>query len=639
MQFCNTFKPMKIGDMLVKNRLVVPPMDSGHSGPNGEITDKTIAYYTARARGGFGMVIIEICAVNSEVAGMPGELDISKDEFLPQMHKLAEAIQHYAARAIIQLHHAGREMLNDPVGPSPCPSLLSHRTPAELTREQIYGYIEDYINAAERCKKAGFDGVELHCGHGYLPSQFISPRSNKRIDEFGGDVRGRMHFAELCLRGIKERCGKDFPVIVRISSDDHLQGGVTIDESVVHAKLFESYGADAIHVSLGTYGSWEYNVPTYDLPGAFNLPASAAVKKSVNIPVISVGRYVEPTVIENAIATGDADFISVGRQSIADPEFANKMFSDKLLDIVPCLSCSQRCNAYHPLGLSIGDPGVACVLNPLSSNASQYEIKQTENPKKIMIVGAGPAGLETAWIAAKRGHDVSVYDKSTIYGGQFYIAAFPPYKQRITSAIRHYVHMCNKYGVKFHMGCEVTEDMIKKENPDALVIATGSKPLLPPIKGIDNENISLANDVLLGKCVNGNTLILGGGLVGVETAEYCLDYATGVTVVEMGPTLAPTMSAIPLSKTLRRFKEKGIITHVNTKVVEIHEDGVTVEQNGELKEMRGYDSIVLAMGSKAYNPFADKGDLAKEVHVIGDAKEARSAAEAILEGALLALEI
>jgi len=640
MEFNYTFSPMKIGNMTVKNRLVVPAMDSGYTGEDGSVIQETVEYYSARARGGFGMIIVEIATVTSKAASMPNELDISDDQFIPGLKKLSDSIKGFGARAVIQLHHAGREMLENPKGPSPVPSILSRVTPQEFTRDEIYTIIEEYIDAAARVKKAGFDAVELHAGHGYLPSQFISPKINKRTDEFGGTIVGRMYFVELIVKGIKKRCGSDYPIIVRISSSEFLRGGIHPNEAVVQSKLIESYGADAVHVSLGTYGTWEYNVPTNDMPEALNLPSVAAVKKAVNIPVIAVGKFVEPLIIENAIATEQTDFVALGRQSISDANFANKMFSGQLFEITPCLSCNQRCLGHSEINHSLGVKGVSCILNPLASCLSGLEILLTDHPKKVMIIGAGPAGLEAGWILAKRGHDVTIFEKNHYWGGHFYIGGFPPYKQRIIAAIRHYVYMCEKYGVKFEMGKEATKDTIASFAPDSLIIATGSKPLLPPIKGIDNKNLLLGIDVLVGKeHASGKALVIGGGLIGVETAEYCLDYCNQVTVVEMMDDYAIEMSLMQKNSLVRRFKEEGVIVCTSTKVLEFFDDGVLVEKNGEKFEMRGYQSVILAMGAESYNPLDDCKDLAPDVHIIGDAKKAKSAVEAIHEAAMLSLKL
>lgn len=647
MNFESTFTPMYIGKMLVKNRLVVPAMDSGMVEEDGTIGKLALDYYGARARGGFGMIIVEISAVQRCGVGMPHEINIYNDESLPGLTALASRIKNGGARAVIQLHHAGRETVavmagGQPVAPSPVPCPADRETPHEFSTQEVYELIQDYIDAAMRAKKAGFDAVEIHAAHGYMGGQFLSQRSNKRIDEFGGGIEGRAYFLKLVVEGIKESCGKDYPVIVRISSNEARIGGIEENEAIVHARLLELYGYDAINVSAGTYGSWKVIVPPPDVQPAWNLAATKLIKSAVNIPVITVGKYNDPYVIDMAISRHDTDFIALGRQSIADPDFPNKMFAGQLMDIIPCINCTQRCmNFNDPTTLMEGDFGVSCMFNPMSNNRSDMQMSPAEKPKNVMVIGAGPAGLEAAWIAACRGHKVSLYDKNpkSRAGGQLLIAAYPPFKQDLTRPIKHYLHMCEKYGVEMVFDKEVDASVIAEKKPDVLVIATGSTPIIPNIKGIDGPNIKQANNVLLGEPVCGKVLVIGGGLVGAETAEYCTDYCDQVTIVEMLPAIAPDLYFTVRESMLERFKKEGIVIHVNTKVLEFTENGILCECNGEQKRLDGYNSIVLAMGAKAFNPYADSDHLAPEVYVVGDAVKARTAVEGILEAARVALKI
>ena len=381
MNFETTFTPMYIGKMLVKNRLVVPAMDSGMPEPDGSINENTISYYGARARGGFGMIVVEIASVDKRGVGMPHEIDISNDKNIPGLRTLANGIKHYGSRAIIQLHHAGRETVaamagGQPVAPSSVPCPINRETPHEMTTKEVYDLIQQYIDSSIRAQKAGFDGVEIHAAHGYMGGQFLSPRSNKRIDEFGGGIEGRTYFLKLIIEGIKRECG-DYPVIVRISSNEARIGGITESESIIHAQLLESYGVDALHISAGTYGAWDTIVPPPDTPPAWNLSATKMIKSAVSIPVITVGKYADPYTIDLAISRGDTDFIATGRQSIADPDFPNKMFSGNLMEITPCISCTQRCMIFNdPSALQEGDTGVSCMLNPMSNDRPEVRITQ-----------------------------------------------------------------------------------------------------------------------------------------------------------------------------------------------------------------------------------------------------------------------
>ncbi|MDD5017532.1 MAG: FAD-dependent oxidoreductase, partial [Eubacteriales bacterium] len=508
--------------------------------------------------------------------------------------------------------------------------------------DEVYDLIEQYIDAATRAQDAGFDGVEIHAAHGYMRAQFLSPRSNKRIDEFGGGIHERTEFLKQVIQGIKFECGEDYPIVVRLGTNEHRIGGIEESEAVIQARLLEEYGADALHLSAGTYGCWDVIVPPPDYPYAWNIAATKLIKSAVSIPVIAVGRYTDPYVIDMALERGDTDFVATGRQSIADPDFPNKMFSGQIMDIVPCISCTQRCMSFNdPNALQEGDMGVSCMLNPMSNARPDVRCVSADKQKKVMVVGAGPAGLEAAWIAAKRGHIVTLYDKNPRdrAGGQFLIAAYPPYKQELTRAIRHYLHMCEKYGGEMVFGQEPDAAAVAEEKPDALIIATGATQKKPDVPGIDGQNVKMANDVLMGAPVSGSVLVVGGGLVGVETAEYCTDYCDRVTVVEMMGDIALDMYMTVRDSLLRRFKHENIAVYTDTKVLEVTEDGIVCETGGEKKTMGGYDAVIIAMGADAYNPFDDFESLAPEVYLIGDAKEARSAVEAIYEGARVALDI
>ncbi len=649
MNFEATFSPMYIGKMLVKNRLVVPAMDSAMCEEDGTIAQRACDYYGSRAQGGFGLIITEIAAVDDKAMGMPGQPKLYSDEFLPGLKKLAAAIHRGGAKAIVQLHHAGRETSSamigqTPVGPSSIPSPIYREPVNQLTTEQVYQLINFYINAAVRCKKAGFDGVELHSAHGYMGLQFMSPRTNKRIDEFGGGVSGRSYFHKLVIEGIRKECGEDFAIIVRFDSIEGRAGGIEEQEAVVFARLLESYGADALNISAGTYGAWDVIVPPTSWQQGWNWRICRRIRESVNIPVMLAGRFTDPFIIEEAIRRGDTDFVCLGRQSIADPEFPNKMAGGQLEEIIYCTGCTQRCMSFndHDL-LQEGDWGISCMYNPMSNNRQDVRYGPTATPKKVMVIGAGVAGMMAAWIAAERGHDVTLYEKNeeNRAGGQLLIATYPPYKQELIKPIKLYKHMCNKHGVKMIFNKEVDTEFIKEQKPDVLIVATGATPIKLDIPGNESDNVYLANDVLVGKKVlQGNSaLVIGGGMVGVETAEFCKDYCEKVAVVEMKEHIATDMYMTVRDDLLKRFKKMGIQIYTNTKVTRIEGNKVYALEKGKEIILEGYEHIIFAVGSKSYQPFERVDSLAKEVYVIGDAKEARSAVEAIYEGFRVGMRI
>lgn len=646
MRFNHTFSPWKIGQVDIRNRLIVPAMDSGVFDPKGFVYQPTLDYYGARAAGGFGLVIIEITAVEPTGVGMPCEPAGWTDECIPGMTKLASIIHEHGAKTIVQLHHAGRETVSALAGkvvaPSSVPCPTNRETPHEFTTQEVYDLIQHYVDAAVRMQKAGFDGVEIHASHGYMGGQFLSPRSNKRVDEFGGGVEGRAYFMKLVCEGIKKACGEDFAVTARLSSKENRIGGLEMEETVVYAAMLEEYGYDALHISAGTYETWETIVPPTAWQSGWNLASAKRIKEAVDIPVISVGLFHDPWTIETAIRRGDCDAVSLGRQSIADPAFPNKAAGGAVEDIIPCIGCTQRCMEFnYPENLMPGDWGVGCMYNPQSSHRADRMLTKTAEPKKVVVVGAGPAGMTAAWMSAYRGHDVVLLEKNDKLqaGGQLRIGAYPPFKQPLTREIRYMLHMCEKNGVDIRWNCEATPEVIQSFKPDAVVIATGAKPSVPPIKGLTETGVVLANDVLLGNPVlKSSALIIGGGEVGAETAEYATDYCSRVAIVEMLPEIVPTLYLTVRNAMLQRIKEEEIEVYTNTKVLEFIEGGVLAEKNGEQLKLDGFDTVILALGSKPYVPFETEG-LAEKVYCIGDADAVKDAKWAIYAGYRTAMEI
>ncbi len=647
MRFSKTFSPYKIGNLEVKNRLIVPAMDSGVFTPEGFVNQATIDYYGARAAGGFGLIIIEIAAVEKRGVGMPHEPAAWTDEIIPGMTKLASAIHRNGAKTIVQLHHAGRETVaamagEQIVAPSSVPCPTNREQPREFTTQEVYDLIQHYVDAAERMHKAGFDGVEIHASHGYMGGQFLSPRSNKRVDEFGGGIEGRAYFMKLVVEGIKKVCGDDFVVTARLSSKENRIGGLEMEETVVFAAMLEEYGYDALHISAGTYETWETIVPPTAWQSGWNLGSAKRIKEAVDIPVFSVGLFHDPYTIETALRRGDCDGISLGRQSIADPDFPNKAVGGAVEDIIPCIGCTQRCMEFnYPENLMPGDWGVGCMYNPQSSHRADRMLKLTENKKNVVVVGAGPAGMTAAWMSAYRGHNVTLLEKNDNLqaGGQLRIGAFPPFKQPLTREIRYMLHQCKENGVDMRWNTEATPELIKSLNPDVVIMATGATPLVPNIKGLKETGVVLANNVLQGAPVlQKSCLIIGGGEVGAETAEFATDYCTKVTIVDMLPEIVPTLYLTVRNAMMARLKEEEVEIHTSTKVKEFIPGGVIAEKDGKELVLDGYDTVILALGSRSYVPFETEG-LAAEVYTIGDAEAVKDAKWAIYKAYTVAKEI
>lgn len=644
MSFEKLLSPVKIGNMEVKNRCVVPPMETNYADPGGYVSQRTIDYYTARAKGGYGLIVIEIISINPMGMGDPFGLGFWSDDHIDGYRKLTDSIHANGAKVLAQIYHAGRQTDSSltggvqPIAPSPIPCPLMKEMPRELETEEVYDLIEEFVTVAKRAKQAGFDGVEVHGAHGYLIAQFMSAYSNKRYDEFGGDLISRMKFPVEIVRRIREATGPDFVIQFRISADEKVLGGRTIHETRAAARIMEEAGIDSIHVSVCSYESVDWMFVTGEIPAGFNSTAAEEVKKSVKIPVLSVGRYNDPSIAEDVLQSEKADLISFGRESLAEPELPRKLAEGRVDEIIPCIGCLQGCAGYmfNPDKLKI-----TCLMNPFTGKEGTHKIEPTTKVKKIMVVGSGPAGLETAWVLAKRGHQVTCYEKEKQIGGQFRIAGIPPTKQDIMKGVKYQLTMCKKFGVDIVTSTEVTMEMVEAQNPDVVVLATGGGPLCPSIKGIDGAHIVNAVDVLDAKKPYGaKVLVLGGGMVGAETADFLCERGCDVTVVEMREGIALDVLDGPANLLKGRLESRHAEIRTETRVMEILEDGIMYEKDGKTAELRGYDTIVLALGTVAYNPLeASLRGKVKELYVIGDAIKARKAIDAMEEAIEIAVRI
>ena len=641
MKYESIFKPGKIGTMELKNRLVVPAMETEYS-KDGTINERITDYWLMRAKGGWGLLTVEVAAVSPEGKGFPNSLTLFDDECIPMYRKLTDEVHKYGAKMAIQLHHAGRQTISAFIGGERivAPSAIAHpmygEVPRELTTEECWRIISDYGDAAVRAKKAGFDTVEVHAGHGYLPVQFMSPNVNRRVDEFGGDLEGRTKFAVEIIKNIKEKCGADYPVMMRISGEEHLDDGLTIEDNMLIAQMLEEAGVDALNISNGAALSGQYIAGCMALRSGFNLSNAAAIKSVVNIPVIAVGKLNEPYIMNDALVKGEADFIAIGRGSIADPNMPKKLAEDLFDEITPCISCCQKC---LPIPGVPNEFGMSCLANPFCGREKEMAICEAEVKKSIMVAGAGPAGLMFASVAAQRGHKVTVYEKEFI-GGQFALGAVPPTKQPISKLIKHYYSMCKKNGVEFIFE-EVTTDLIKEKKPDAVVVATGGKPVVPRIEGVEGPNVVTAHDILAGKAVSGQrAIVIGGGSVGVETADFLAENMRSVAVVEMRDGVALDEAPYPRIFLMERLTKYGVNLITGATVTKINPDGLTYKNGDEEYSINGFDTIILAIGVRSDNNLSSKiEELGIETYAIGDADKAGNAVDAIFAAAKLGVTI
>ncbi len=646
MEFKYLLSPTRIGELEIKNRMIVPAMGSGFAGADGKVSPQMSAFMEARAKGGFGLIITEYNVVRSD--GMMSDLDLKLylDDNIEPLADMIRKVHENGARIFVQLFHAGREADPSLIGglphaPSPIPFPLFDNVALEMTKEDVLDLIEHFADAAERAKKAGADGVEIHACHSSIGEQFMSPYTNKRTDDYGGSIEGRAKFVSDIIRRIKERLGANFPVSVRMNAVEEPEGGLSLTEARVLAQLFEEAGADLLNISHGIYFYYTQVIKPSSYMPAFNFDNVQAIKNCVSIPIAGVGRVNDPYIAEDLIKSSKADLIAFGRESIAEPELPIKIAEKRLDEICPCIGCLQRCIGY---GIDEEDTGMSCMINPFAGKETKLVISPAEKKKKICIIGAGPAGLETAWILARRGHEVDLYEKESQPGGQFRLASIPPYKTDIAKAIKYYMHQGLLNGVKYHFSQEVSTDDIISLHPEVVVIATGGKPIIPSIPGIDASNVLLASDVLGGKkIVHGKVSVIGGGLVGQETAEVLAERGCKVTIIEM----AEEMAEAPDPYLKERLKEYGVEILTKHQVTAI--EGRTVvcgsKDGNVFSAIEGNDHIILALGSKADHSIYEElkknitDDNSVELYMIGDAKQGRQALEAILEGARLGVSV
>jgi 2,4-dienoyl-CoA reductase-like NADH-dependent reductase (Old Yellow Enzyme family)/thioredoxin reductase len=633
------FSPFKIGSMDLRNRIVMPPMGTIMANAEGEVVDRVIDYYAARAEGGAALITLELTDVHADahlIAGDRGHVAIYADRFIAGLRRFTDSIHAAGAKASIQLYHPGRAMFatdpsRPPLGPSAlaCPTV--QQMPRELTVAEIVELVEAFAEGARRAQEAGFDAVDVHGAHGYLIAQFMSAHSNRRTDAYGGDVAGRLRFPREVLGAIRNKVGAEFPIIFRYSADERIAGGRTIEESVAIAPLLVEAGADCLSISTGTLQSGlTHTVGAMGVPVALNVEAGAAVKDAVDVPVMVAGKLSDPVVAESVVANGKADLVAIGRGLIADPEWPKKASEGRWDDIRRCISCNQGCINSAVMGAPF-----ACLVNPEAGRESEMALRAAPRSKRVLVAGGGPAGMEAARVAALRGHRVRLYERSDRLGGQFRIAAMPPWKQDISLHIGYMERQLGNVGVEVVLGEELTASEVEDVGPDAVVIATGGRPLAPAIAGVEADNVVTACDVLAGKVATGRrVLVVGSGTTGCETAEFLEEYGRRVTLVEMLPRLASDMAMGPRQLLLERLRQSQIRSLTSTKIVELSGNSVVVERKGAQETLSGIDTIVLAVGVESVNELADAiENVVSEVHVIGDARSPGTAMEAIAAGA------
>jgi 2,4-dienoyl-CoA reductase-like NADH-dependent reductase (Old Yellow Enzyme family)/thioredoxin reductase len=626
------WESFRIGRMELKNRVVMPPMVTRYGSDDGFVTERTRNYYEARARGGAGLIIVEATYVHRQGWAFLNQLGISDDKFIPGMKELVDTVHKHGAKIAIQIHHGGREAKStvsglQPVSASPLPGLAGE-TPREMAVEEIAETVAYFADAALRAKTAGFDGVELHGAHGYLIDQFLSPSSNKRKDDYGGSVNNRARFFLEIIADVKEAVGDDYPVWCRMDGREYGVEGITLEDARKTARLVEEAGLAAIHVS-----AWGPAAPTNRTTATFTPVViedlAEGIKKAVSVPVIAVGR-ITPEDAERLLQQGKADLIAIGKAMLVDAEWTNKVSAGKIDDIKPCIICNGCRDDIRNSQIV----GIRCSANATLGREKESELTPAAKPKKVLVVGGGPAGMEAARVTAKRGHKVTLWEKDTRLGGQLVQAAIPPHKDRIGPLAEYLEAQLRKLGVEVQLGKEATVAAVSELKPDAVVVATGVKPFLPDIPGLDKVGAVQAGDVLEGKVKVGEKVaIIGGELVGCETAEFLADQGKQVTVMRRGAEMATSVGPSNRAFFLSRLLDKGVTLLREVKYDSVGPEGVVITtRDGEERTIEA-DTVVLAAGSVADTSLYDavKNKVA-EVYSIGDCVEPRTIRDAVSEG-------
>ena len=632
--FPHLFEPIQIGKTTVKNRIFMPPL-STNLADKGYVTDALVEHYSNRAKGGVGLIVTEVTTVEPTYTYLPGDMSIYDDSYIPGWKKLVDAVHKYDTKILSQLFHPAYMAFPIPgtpqlIAPSNVGPYYAKSAPRAVTVEELHVLVRQFGEAALRFKKAGGDGVEIQCAHAHgLLGGFITPLYNKRTDEYGGDINGRLRLTLEVIREVRKQCGDDFIIDVRISGDEYSEGGLTLNDMIYVSKQLEKEGVDFLHVSGGNTIKRGSSMPAPGTSPAPHAHASEEIRKHVHIPVATVARINEPWIAEELIANGKADICMIGRPNLCDSEFANKAREGRTDDIRPCIGCG-RCLT----GIMFGKP-IACTVNP---SVETNDIDEADVKKKVLVIGGGPAGMEAAYVAKKRGHEVVLCEKENELGGLLRLAAVPISKQELCKVIKFMARRLNNEGIDVRLGCEVTPQMLETEFKDyEIICSTGAKP--KEIEAFKQfKQTMTADDILSGRKFPGRKIvILGGGSVGCETADYLAPLVNDlfpanrdVTVIEMTGSLMTGEGGAAKSRLTQRLMSKGVKLLLNAQVKKVDESTITYEQDGEEHTIKDADTLVFAVG---YTPTKVEYENA---HYIGDCDKVGNLKDAIGEAYQLA---
>lgn len=618
------FTPIKLGEVEIKNRVILPSMCVHFCEKDGHMNDCFREYVRRRAAGGAGLVIIPGSPHGKTSPGRPA---LSDDSYIPDWKELADIVHQYGTKLFCQLHPAKHQAGRG----------HAVEKPSDFTQKELDGLIESYARCALRCKKAGVDGVDIHGAHAHEIALFMSELYNDRTDQYGNGIQGRALFPAQIIKAIKAACGPGFPVVFRISGTELVEGGRTIEETGEIARALEAAGADAIHVSIGMPESGGYISATMDVEDCFNVENAAVIKQYVKIPVIAVNRIVDIRDAVSVVEQGKADMVSMARAQLADPELVNKYLGLNEDPVYRCIGCNQGCKDKK------ARKKITCMQNPLLGREERIHFPPAtmeERKKKIMIAGAGPAGLELACNLARRGLVPEIYEKNPTPGGLVNLSALAPCKKNMLSLIESRVAFLERWGVKVQCGVEVTEELVRKKAPDVLAVATGSRPAVPEIPGIHGAGVMTGDEALAaGNITEKHVVALGAGLIGCEVADYLAESGNRITVVDVAAEAASAINAFRRNFLLKRMGQYSIRWLLQAQITDISLPAVKVTQQGEEILIEDADLVVVAAGRQPVRTLEVMADEGRKVLVLGDAKSIGTALDAIYNSVEPALQI
>lgn len=649
--YSNIFSPLTIKSMTLKNRIIMPPMGTNYGDPNGEFTEDHMKYYERRARGGVGMIIVENACLDFPL-GSNGttQIRIDHDRYIPGMYRLTERLHKHGANVAIQINHAGASAVPEriggqPVSASDVPSKTGGAVPRPLTKEEIYSIVEKYGKAAKRVVAAGFDAIEIHAGHSYLLCQFLSPVYNKRVDEFGGSYENRARFARLVIDRIRAEVGPFFPIMLRVSADEFLEGGNTLEDTL---QILEYLSAevDVFNVSSALNDSLQYQIDQMNLPDGWRSYMAKAVREKFGKPTITSGNFRNPQIMDDCLGRGDADLVAIGRGLIADPDLVNKVMKGQEDTIRKCISCNIGCAGHR---IALNRP-IRCTVNPEVIHGEDYQERQITKRMNVVVIGGGTAGLEAACTAAEIGCSTFLFEQKSRVGGLAREISKLPDKKRIADFPNYLEHRSRRLkNLITFTNTRADAKLIDTFKPDIIINATGSKPLLPPIKGL-LEHIDLEGEKIMSifgllrkvdefedrDLAGKKIVVIGGGAVGLDVVEFFAERQAEVSIVERLPELGRDLDLITRLSMMQMVKDKQVTVHTNTSLTEVCNDHFKVQFEGEDKQLH-FDYGFVCLGMKPENPglnelqsyFLPKG---VEVVNIGDSFRTRKILDGVREG-------